>query len=588
MADRSLNNEVHKGAPHMTKLSKLIVETLAAAGVTRIWGVTGDSLNAIDGALREDGRIDFMHVRNEEAGAFACGAEAAVTGKLAVCAGSCGPGNLHLINGLYDCYRNRVPVLAIASHIPSTEIGLGYFQETHPTKIFEECSDFCELVTSPKQMPGVLHRALRTAIGQNTVAVIVVPGDVSLLDFDGDTPHFAVPAPARRVPGDDDVAAAAKLLNASRNVTILAGAGTAGAHAEVVALANALKAPIVHAFRGKEHMEWDNPFDVGMTGLIGFSSGYHALKDCDTLLMLGSDFPYRNFYPEGAQVIQVDRDPGALGKRVALTLGIEADVVEFARMLTPQIDGGRPRDFLDKALKHYATTRKDLDDLAVPSKPGKPLHPQYIYSVVNEVAAHDAVFTVDVGTPAIWAARYLKTNGTRRLIGSFNHGSMANAMPQALGAQSAFPDRQVVSMSGDGGVTMLFGELMTAVQLNLPIKIVVLNNGSLGFVELEQKTGGYLPENVSLKNPNFAEVARAIGMMGVRVEEADDLKGALTEAFAHDGPALIDVVSNRQELAMPPAIKAQEAIGFSLYGMRAILNGRGDEIVELATSNLFR
>ncbi|KEP69527.1 pyruvate dehydrogenase [Thioclava dalianensis] len=572
----------------MTTLARLLVDTLASAGVERIWGVTGDSLNAIDGALRENGKIEFMHVRNEEAGAFACGAEAAVTGELSVCAGSCGPGNLHLINGLYDCYRNRVPVLAIASHIPSTEIGLGYFQETHPTKLFEECSEFCELVTSPKQMPGVLHRALRTAIGRNTVSVIVIPGDVSLMKFDGATPVFVPPRPVRRVPGEGDVTAAAELLNGSQNVTILAGAGTAGAHDEVVALANALKAPIVHAFRGKEYMEWDNPFDVGMTGLIGFSSGYHALKDCDTLLMLGSDFPYRNFYPEGAKVIQVDRDPGALGKRVALTMGIEADVVEFARMLTPQINGGRPRDFLDKALKHYANARRDLDALATPTKPGKPLHPQYVYSVVNEVAAEDAVFTVDVGTPAIWTARYLHTNGKRRIVGSFNHGSMANALPQALGAQAAFPDRQVVSMSGDGGLAMLFGELMTAVQLNLPVKIVVLNNGTLGFVELEQKAGGYLPENVALKNPNFADVARSLGLMGVRVEDAGELKGALTEAFAHDGPALIDVVSNRQELAMPPAIKAKEAVGFSLYGMRAILNSRGDEIMELAKSNLFR
>jgi len=572
----------------MTSLAKLLVETLAAAGVTRIWGVTGDSLNAVDGALRENGKIAFMHVRNEEAGAFASGAEAAVTGKLAVCAGSCGPGNLHLINGLYDCYRNRVPVLAIASHIPSTEIGLGFFQETHPTKLFEECSDFCELVTTPKQMPGVLHRALRTAIGQNTVSVIVIPGDVSLQEFDGNTPVFVPPSPVRRVPVDADIAAAADLLNGSRNVTILAGAGTAGAHDEVVALADALKAPIVHAFRGKEVMEWDNPFDVGMTGLIGFSSGYQAMKDCDTLLMLGTDFPYRNFYPEGAKVIQVDREPGALGKRVALTMGIEADVVEFARMITPKINDGRPHEFLEKARKHYANARRDLDDLATPTKPGKPMHPQYVYSVVNEVAAEDAIFTVDVGTPAIWSARYLKTNGKRRLIGSFNHGSMANAMPQALGAQAAFPDRQVLSMSGDGGVAMLFGELLTAVQLNLPVKIVVLNNGTLGFVELEQKAAGYLPENVGLQNPDFAKVAEAIGLKGIRVEAASDLRGALQDAFAHDGPALIDVVSNRQELAMPPTIKAKEGIGFSLYGMRAILNGRGNEIVELATSNLFR
>lgn len=572
----------------MTTLAKLIVETLVAAGVERIWGVTGDSLNAIDDALRRNGAIDFMHMRHEEAGAFAAGAEAAVTGKLAVCAGSCGPGNMHLINGLYDCYRNRVPVLAIASHIPSTEIGLGYFQETHPTHLFAECSGFCELISTPKQMPGVLHRALRTAVGKNTVSVIVIPGDVSLLEFDGDTPAFVPPTRPRIVPVDEDVARAAKILNGSERITILAGAGTAGSHDEVVALADALQAPIVHAFRGKEHMEWNNPFDVGMTGFIGFSSGYHALKSCDTLLMLGTDFPYRDFYPVAAKVIQVDREPGALGKRTNLALGIEAEVHEFIQAVQPLIAKDRESAFLDKAREHYAKTRKDLDDLAKPREAGKPLHPQYVYKLVNEIAAEDAVFTVDVGTPAIWTARYLSTNGKRRIIGSFNHGSMANAMPQALGAQAAFKGRQVVSLSGDGGLAMMFGELMTAIQLKLPIKIVVLNNGTLGFVELEQKAGGYLPNNVALQNPNFAEVANAIGLLGIRVESSSDLESALRKAFAHKGPALVDVVANRQELSMPPTIKAQQVTGFSLYTLRAILNGRGDEIVELVSSNLFR
>lgn len=572
----------------MTKLARLIVETLASAGVERIWGVTGDSLNGFADALRHNGKIAFMHVRHEEAGAFAAGADAAVTGRLAVCAGSCGPGNLHLINGLYDCYRNHVPVLAIASHIPSTEIGLGYFQETHPTRLFQECSEFCELVTHPKQMPGVLHRALRTAIGGNTVSVIVLPGDVSLLDFDGDAPPFAAPTRPRIVPSEADTMRAADILNRSERVTILAGSGTAGAHDEVVALADALQAPIVHALRGKEHMEWDNPFDIGMTGLIGFSSGYHAMKDCDTLLMLGSDFPYRAFYPAHAEVIQVDRVAGALGKRVSLALGITADVREFAAAVRPKIAAGRSARFLEKARHHYATARRDLDALATPRAAGEPLHPQYVSSLVDEIAAEDAIFTVDVGTPTIWAARYLKTNGKRRLLGSFNHGSMANAMPQALGAQAAFKGRQVVSMSGDGGLSMLFGDLLTAVQLNLPIKIVALNNGTLGFVEMEQKAAGYLPENVTLVNPDFARVANAIGLLGIRVENSDDLRGALQRAFDHDGPALVDVVSNRQELSMPPTIEAQEVKGFGLYTLRAILNGRGDELVELMTSNVFR
>lgn len=570
------------------RIADLIVDTLASAGVQRIWGVTGDSLNGFGDALRRNGSIAFMHMRHEEAGAFAAGAEAAVTGQLAVCAGSCGPGNLHLINGLYDCYRNHVPVLAIASHIPSTEIGLGYFQETHPTRLFQDCSAFCELISDPRQLPGVLHRALRTAIGGNTVSVIVLPGDVSLREFDGDTPRFVPPTRPRIVPLDADVRQAADLLNQSGRVTILAGSGTAGAHDEVVALADTLQAPIVHALRGKEHIEWDNPFDVGMTGFIGFPSGYHAMKECDTLLMLGTDFPYRQFYPTHAQVIQVDRNPGALGRRATLTMGIVAEVAEFAAALRPLITVGRNGGFLKMARQHYAKCRRDLDDLATPREAGKPLHPQYVYKLVDEIASDDAVFTVDVGTPTIWAARYLKANGKRRVLGSFNHGSMANAMPQALGVKAAFSERQVVAMSGDGGLSMLFGDLMTAVQLNLPIKIVVLNNGTLGFVEMEQKAAGYLPENVSLRNPDFAEVARAIGLFGVRVENSDDLKDALRRAFDHDGPALVDVVSNRQELSMPPSVDVKEVKGFGLYTLRAILSARGDEIVDLVASNVFR
>ena len=571
-----------------TTIADLLVTTLAQLGVSRIWGVTGDSLNAIVASLHRDGRIQFMHVRHEEAAAFAAGAEAAVTGKLGVCAGSCGPGNLHLINGLFDCQRNHVPVLAIASHIPSTEIGLSYFQETHPTKLFEECSDYCELVSNAKQMPHVLHRALRTAIGGNGVAVIVLPGDVTLLEIAGDMPHFAAPAPPRIVPADNEMQRAAAILNGAERVTILAGAGTAGSHDEVVALADALQAPIVHAFRGKEYLEWNNPFDVGMTGLIGFSSGYQAMLDCDVLLMLGTDFPYRNFYPQSAKVVQIDREPSALGKRVNLDLGIVADVKEFASTITAQIGPGRASGFLDKARKHYVQARASLDDLATPRVAGKPLHPQYISKIVNAVAADDAIFTADVGTPVIWAARYIITNGRRRLLGSFSHGSMANALPQALGAQAACPGRQVISMSGDGGLSMLLGELLTAVQLKLPVKIVVLNNSTLGFVEMEQKAAGYLPGSVTLENPDFADLARAAGLFGIRVENSDDLEPSLREAFDHDGPALVDVVSARQELSMPPSIKAEQVKGFSLYTLRAIMSGRGDELRELADTNLFR
>lgn len=571
------------------KIADLITDTLIAAGVERIWGVTGDSLNAINDSLRRSGKVEWMHVRHEEVAAFSAGAEAAATGRLAVCAGSCGPGNLHLINGLFDCQRNRVPVLAIAAHIPSSEIGLNYFQETHPTELFRECSHFCEMVQTPEQMPELLHRALRTAIGQQGVAVLVIPGDVALKEApENARADFATPLPPRVVPQVQEMARLADLLNGSKAVTLLCGAGVAGAHGEVVALAAALKAPIVHAYRGKEWIEWDNPYDVGMTGLIGFSSGYHAMMECDTLLMLGTDFPYRNFYPDKAKIAQIDRDPSALGRRAQIDIGIVGDVREAVTLLTPQIAPDRSDRFLTKARAHYAKAREGLDDLATPRDGDKPLHPQFVAKVIDRLATEDAVFTADVGTPAVWAARYLTMNGRRRLIGSFNHGSMANAMPQALGVQAAYPGRQVVSLSGDGGLTMLMGDMLTAVQMNLPIKIVVFNNATLGFVEMEQKAAGYVDTNVALKNPDFGAVAAQMGFFGARVTRSDELDSVLRAAFAHDGPALVDVVTETLELAMPPKIEAEQVKGFSLYTLRAIMSGRGDEVVELAKANLLR
>ncbi len=570
-------------------IADLLAETLANAGVKRIWGVTGDSLNGLNDSLRRIGRIDWMHVRHEETAAFAAGAEAAVTGELAVCAGSCGPGNLHLINGLFDCHRNHVPVLAIAAHIPSSEIGLGYFQETHPQELFRECSHFVELVTNPAQMPAVLQRAMRAAIGQRGVAVIVLPGDVALQAApEGASAEWATLAEPRLLPTEAELERLAELLNGSQKVTILAGSGTAGAHDAVVALAERLQAPVVHALRGKEHIEWDNPYDVGMTGLIGFSSGYHAMLNCDTLVMLGTDFPYRNFYPDDARIVQIDRDPAALGKRARLSLGLVGDVKETIDALLPRLKADRSSSFLDAAKDHYAKARRDLDDLAQPAKTGQPIHPQYLTRMVSELATPDAIFTADVGTPTVWAARYLKMNGKRRLIGSFNHGSMANAMLQALGAQAAAPDRQVVSLSGDGGFTMMMGDFLSLVQLGLPVKVVVSNNGSLGFVAMEMKAGGYLDTGTDLQNPNFAAMAEAIGVKGIRVEDSAALPDALRLAFAHPGPALIDVVTAKQELVMPPKIKLEQAKGFSLYMLKAIINGRGDEVIELARTNLGR
>jgi pyruvate dehydrogenase (quinone) len=567
-------------------IADYLAKTLAIAGVERIWGVTGDSLNGLAYSLDQLGSIRWMHTRHEESAAFAAGADAAATGKLAVCAGSCGPGNLHLINGLFDCHRNHQPVLAIAAHIPSTEIGLGYFQETHPQELFKECSHYVELVTSASQFPRVLERAMRTAIQERGVAVIVLPGDVALSEGPSEAPGWSHTAPATIMPAEADLQRLAAMLNESDAITIMCGSGVAGAHDEVVELADTLAAPIVHALRGKQYIEWENPFDVGMTGLIGFSSGYHAMESCDTLLLLGCDFPYRPFYPKDAKIIQVDWKGSQLGHRAPLALGLVGTVKETVKAVLPALKRKSNRTFLDNARKHYATARKGLDELATPSGAGRPIHPQYLAKLIDEVADDDAIFTADVGTPTVWAARYLTMNGKRQLHGSFNHGSMANAMPQALGAQGAFLDRQVVSLSGDGGLSMLLGDLLTAVQLDLPIKVVVFNNSLLGFVSMELKAGGYLDTNVDLSKTDFAAIAKGAGIFSVRVEESEDVADALEKAFAHPGPALIDVVTSKHELAMPPKVQLEQAKGFSLYMLRAILSGRGDEIVELAKTNL--
>jgi pyruvate dehydrogenase (quinone) len=567
-------------------IADYLAKTLAAAGVERIWGVTGDSLNGLAYSLDQLGSIRWMHTRHEEVAAFAAGADAASTGKLAVCAGSCGPGNLHLINGLFDCHRNHQPVLAIAAHIPSTEIGLGYFQETHPQELFKECSHFVELVSNASQFPRVLQRAMRTAIEERGVAVIVLPGDVALSEGPTEAAQWSNSSPHTIVPAEADLDRLASMLNGCEAVTIMCGSGVAGAHDEVVALADTLGAPIVHALRGKPFIEYDNPYDVGMTGLIGFSSGYHAMMSCETLLLLGCDFPYRPFYPPEAKVVQIDHKGSQLGKRAPLALGLVGTVKETVAALLPKVTRKTDRRFIDNARKHYASARKGLDDLATPAGQGRPIHPQYLARMIDQVASEDAIFTADVGTPTLWAARYLTMNGKRQLHGSFNHGSMANAMPQALGAQAGHPQRQVVSLSGDGGLSMLLGDLLTARQLDLPIKVVVFNNSLLGFVSMELKAGGYLDTNVDLSKTDFAAIAQGAGIYGIRVEESEGVEAALKQAFAHPGPALVDVVTSKHELAMPPTIELAQAKGFSLYMMRAILSGRGDEIVELAKTNL--
>jgi pyruvate dehydrogenase (quinone) len=562
--------------------------TLRQAGVRRIYGVVGDSLNGFTDSLRRLGEIAWIHMRHEEAAAFAAGAEAHLTGQLAVCAGSCGPGNLHLINGLFDCHRSGVPVLAIAAHIPSTEIGIDYFQATHPEAVFRECSHYVELVSNVNQLPQILTRAIRAAVGRRGVAVVVIPGDVALKPLDVPTPLWVVPARPIVRPIDDQIANLAKFLNAEGRVTLLCGAGCAGAHDEVVTLARKLKAPIVHTLRGKEHIEYDNPNDVGMTGLVGFASGYKAMKNCESLLILGADFPYRQFFPDDADIVQVDARPEALGNRCPLYLGLIGEIKPTLDALLPQVIDKADGTHLEECLADYAHARRDLDSLAELDSSTKHVHPQAVSRIVSEVAAEDAIFTCDVGTPIAWAARYLKLNGRRRLIGSFNHGSMANAMMHAIGAQVSFPNRQVISFSGDGGFSMMMGELLSIVQLKLPVKIVLLNNGTLGFVELEMKASGFLDFGCDLTNPNFAVLAQSVGIKAIRVSDPKELRTAATEILNHPGPAMLEVMTPRQELVMPPTTTIDQAKHFGLFMMRAVLDGRATQIVDLAKVNLQR
>jgi pyruvate dehydrogenase (quinone) len=570
----------------MPTVADKFIATLKASGVERIYGIPGDSLNGFTDALRRDGEIDWVHVRHEEAAAFAAAAEAGITGELAVVAASCGPGNLHLINGLFDAHRSRVPVLAIAAHIPREEIGSGYFQETHPQDLFRECSAYSELVSVPDQLPRVLEIAMRSALEHRDVAVVVIPGEVFLTD----SPAAWTVRPVRKTesvirPGDRSLEAAAEVLNRSSRVTILAGAGCAGAHDQLIAIAGALKAPVVHSLRGKEFVEYENPYDVGMTGLIGFSSGYRAIEHCDALLMLGTDFPYRPFYPEAVPVIQVDVRGDQIGRRVDVEIPLVGTVNDTIDSLLPRLTVKADSAHLDRMTAHYRRARGRLDRLATEGR-GSPLHPQFVAATIDRLATEDAILIPDVGTPTVWAARYLHMNGRRRLIGSFTHATMANALPHAIGAQASQPGRQVVSLSGDGGLAMLLGELITLRQMHLPVKVVVFNNGALSFVELEMKAAGIVNYPTELDNPDFAAVARAVGLFGATVEHAEELEGALQAAFAHEGPALVDVHTTRQELSMPPKVTVEQAKGFTLYAARTILSGGADEIIELARTNL--
>lgn len=572
-------------------VAEQIVEQLVDAGVHHIYGIVGDSLNPIVDAVRKTGGskkggIDWIHVRHEEAAAFAASAEAQLTGKLAVCAGSCGPGNLHLINGLYDANRTGAPVLAIASHIPSVQIGSTYFQETHPDRIFEECSVYNELISSAAQSPRTVNSAIRHAVGLGGVAVITLPGDITDLKAVEHVPTYAPARPATLTPNPADIDEAAALLNKANKVAIFAGAGVEGAHDEVIALADALKAPIGHSLRGKHFIQYDNPFDVGMTGLLGYGAAAEGMNDADVLILLGTDFPYDQFLPD-TPTIQVDTHAEKLGRRTDVGLAIHAQVKPFIEALLPHLRRDRSDSFLNRKLKKHAEImHAPVGAYTRNVEKMRPIHPEYAAHLLNETAAKDAIVTADTGMCNVWTARYLDPLGTRRLIGSFLHGSMANALPMALGAQVAFPDRQVVSVSGDGGLSMLLGELITAKMYNLPVKVVVFNNSTLGMVKLEMLVNGIPDFQTDVPDTNYAEIARAIGFHAERVEDASRLADAYREAFDAPGPALVEVITDPNALSLPPAITGGQVVGFATAMSKIVLNGGIAEAFSMATSNM--
>ncbi|MGW3632304.1 pyruvate dehydrogenase [Streptomyces sp. NPDC005122] len=569
-------------------VAEQFVDILARAGVKRLYGVVGDSLNPVVDAIRRNSAIDWIHVRHEETAAFAAGAEAQITGRLTACAGSCGPGNLHLINGLYDAHRSMAPVLALASQIPSSEIGLGYFQETHPDRLFSECSHYSELISNPKQMPRLLQTAIQHAIGQSGVSVVSLPGDIAAAPAPEKTVETALVTSRPSVrPGDAEIDRLVALIDEADRVTLFCGSGTAGAHTEVMEFAEKIKSPVGHALRGKEWIQYDNPFDVGMSGLLGYGAAYEATHECDLLILLGTDFPYNAFLPDDVKIAQVDVRPEHLGRRSKLDLAVWGDVKETLRCLTPRVRSKGDRRFLDKMLKKHADTLEGVVK-AYTRKVEKhvPIHPEYVASVVDELADDDAVFTVDTGMCNVWAARYISPNGRRRIIGSFSHGSMANALPMAIGAQFSDRARQVVSMSGDGGFSMLMGDFLTLVQYDLPVKVVLFNNSSLGMVELEMLVAGLPSYGTTNKNPDFAAVARACGAHGIRVEKPRQLAGALKEAFKHKGPALVDIVTDPNALSIPPKISADMVTGFALSASKIVLDGGVGRMLQMARSNI--
>lgn len=567
-------------------VSEQVVEMLIDAGVKRIYAVTGDSLNGINDAVRRSGKIEWIQVRHEEAGAFAAGAEAQLTGNLACCAGSSGPGHVHLINGVYDAHRTNAPVLVIASCCLSKDFGTKYFQETDTIKLFDDCSYYNYVAVTPYQVPRMLQGAMQAALTLKGVGVFGLPGD---LTDDGVKEVFSSTKVYRAettvCPPLDQLRELAEILNNAEKVTLFCGIGAKDAHDEMVELSQRLHAPVAYTFKSKMEIQYNNPNEVGMTGLLGMTSGYDSMHEADVLLMLGTDFPYSPFLPEDNKIIQIDVRPNRLGRRAKIHRGLCGDIKTTLTALLPLIRQKGDDSFLKKQLSNYKKVKDDLETYVKGRGSENNIHPEYVMAEINTLADDDAIFTVDTGMTCVWGARYLEATGKRKMIGSFNHGSMANAMPQAIGAALAYPDRQIIALCGDGGLAMLLGDLGTITQYRLPIKVVVFDNCALGMVKLEMEVAGLPDWKTDIVNPDFDAVAKSVGMQGYKVTRPEDVMPTLVRAFGTPGPALIDIHTDPNALALPPKIEWGQMMGFAKSMTKLMVNGHSQEVIDTINSN---
>lgn len=567
------------------KVAEQLVDMLVQSGIKRIYAVTGDSLNELNDAVRRNPEIRWIHVRHEEAGAYAAAAEAELHG-LACCAGSSGPGHVHLINGLYDAHRAGAPVLAIASTCATTEFGSGYFQETNTIKLFDDCSHYNQIATTPAQLPRMAQAALQHAFHHKGVAVLGLPGDVSSMEavenMSADRTYFSK---AVILPAEEELLALSKLINQHKKIAIFCGMGASEAHDEVVRLAEILKAPVGYSFRGKMGIQYDNPYEVGMTGLLGLPSAYHSMHESDLIILLGTDFPYVPFIPQDKILVQIDTKPERLGRRAKLEMGLHGDIKASLTALIPLLERQEDDSFLKAQLKVYEKVKEHLHTYVEDKGTVNAIHPEAVAFELNKLATEDAIFTVDTGMCCVWGSRYIDATGKRSMLGSFNHGSMANAMPHAIGAALSSPDRQVVALCGDGGISMLLGDLATIRQYNLPVKLVVFNNRSLGMVKLEMEVAGLPDTETDMLNPDFAMVAEAMGIKGITISDPDHLELLLKEAFLHDGPVLVNVMTDPNALAMPPKVEFKMMKGMALSMTKLMLGGKFDEVLDTVKSN---